>query len=60
LGNGVGFKPGEDRVKILPLVLLGVATAILGAWEFWLSPLVIRDRLTIDVAVGEEIKRGRA
>jgi hypothetical protein len=58
LGNGVAFEPGEDRVKTLLLVVLGVAAAILGAWEFWLSPFIIRYRLTIDVAVGDEIKRG--
>ena len=45
-------------MKTLLLVLLGVAAALLGAWEFWLSPFVIRYRLTIDVAVGDEIKRG--
>ena len=45
-------------MKTLLLVLLGVAAAILGAWEFWLSPFVIRYRLTIDVAVGDEIKSG--
>jgi hypothetical protein len=57
-GNGVGFKPGEDRVKTLLLVVLGIAAALLGAWEFWLSPFVIRYRLTIEVAVGDEIMRG--
>jgi hypothetical protein len=40
-------------------IILVIAVAVVAAWELWLFPTwTIRYRLTLDVAVGDEIKTG--
>jgi hypothetical protein len=47
------------KVKRSLFILLGIAAALFAAWDLWLFPSwMIRYRLTIEVAVADEIKSG--
>jgi hypothetical protein len=56
--KGVDLDNGRGMKRVF-LILLGVAAALVAVWELWLSPSwTIRYRLTLDVAVGDEVKSG--